>query len=164
MGKRLVSCFFDSRCIMPRGSACRNSACRCRNNAMYPTRTTLLTLVHALVVTKVDYCSSVLSGISGQLLQRLQSVFKAADRLVLSARKSEHITPLLRELHWLKVPERIQFRLCVLAYRCIIGTAPSYLAETLHLTAECRRRFTSASSGCFYIDAGHTVYTTHHAG
>jgi len=154
--------FFDSRCIMPRGSACRNSACR--NNAMYPTRTTLLTLVHALVVTKVDYCSSVLSGISGQLLQRLQSVFNASDRLVLSARKSEHITPLLRELHWLKVPERIQFRLCVLAYRCIIGTAPSYLAETLHLTAECRRRFTSASSGCFYIDAGHTIYTTHHAG
>ena len=39
MGKRLVSCFFDSRCIMPRGSACRNSTCRnsaCRNSAMYP--------------------------------------------------------------------------------------------------------------------------------
>ena len=48
------------------------------------TRTTLLTLVHALVVTKVDYCSSVLSGISGQLLQRLQSVFNAAARLVFS--------------------------------------------------------------------------------
>ena len=63
------------------------------------TRTTLLTLVHALVVTKVDYCSSVLSGIFGQLLQRLQSVFNAAARLVFSARTSEHITPLLRELH-----------------------------------------------------------------
>jgi len=48
------------------------------------TRTTLLTLVHALVVTKVDYCSSVLSGISGQLLQWLQSVFNAAARLVFS--------------------------------------------------------------------------------
>jgi len=95
------------------------------------TRTTLLTLVHALVVTNVDYCSSVLSGISGQLLQRLQSVFNAAARLVFSARKSEHITPLLRELHWLKVPDRIQFRLCVL-----IGKAPSYLAETLHSTAD----------------------------
>jgi len=42
------------------------------------TRTTLLTLVHALVLTKVDYCSSVLSGISGQLLQRLQSVCTSA--------------------------------------------------------------------------------------
>ena len=67
-------------------------------------------------------------GFSRQLLQRLQSVFNAAARLVFSARKSEHITPLLCELHWLKVPERIQFRLCVLAYLCLIGTAPSYLA------------------------------------
>ena len=54
------------------------------------TRTTLLTVVHTLVVTKVDYCSSV--------LQRLQSVLNAAARLVFSARKSEHITSLLREL------------------------------------------------------------------
>ena len=117
------------------------------------TRTTLLTLVHALMVTKVDYCSSVLSGISGQLLQRLQSVFNAAARLVYSARKSEHITPLLRELHWLKVPERIQFRLCVLAYRCLIGTAPSYLADTLHLTADVgsRRRLRSASKSTLVI-------------
>jgi len=101
----------------------------------------------------VDYCSSVLSGISGQLLQRLQSVFNAATRLVFSARKSEHITPLLRELHWLKVPERIQFRLCVLAYRCLIGTAPSYLAETLHLTADVgsRLRLQSASTSTLVI-------------
>jgi len=105
------------------------------------------------LVTKVDYCSSVLSGISGQLLQRLQSVFNAAARLVFSTRKSEHITPLLRELHWLKVPERIQFRLCVLAYRCLIGTVPSYLAETLHLTADVgsRRHLRSASTSTLVI-------------
>jgi len=72
---------------------------------------------------------------------------------VFSARKSEHITPLLRELHWLKVPERIQFRLCVLAYRCLIGTAPSYLAETLHSTADVgsRRRLWSASKSTLVI-------------
>jgi len=111
------------------------------------TRTTLLTLVHALVVTKVDYCSSVLSGISGQLLQRLQSVFNAASRLVFSVRKSEHIIPLLHELHWLKVQERFHFRLCVLTCHCLIATVPSYLAETLHLTADVgsRRRLPSVS-------------------
>ena len=105
------------------------------------------------LVTKVDYCSSVLSGISGQLLQRLQSVFNTAAQLVFSARKSEHITPLLRELHWLKVPERIQFRLCVLAYRCLTGTAPSYLAETLSSTADVgsRRRLRSASKSTLVI-------------
>ena len=112
------------------------------------------------MVTKVDYCSSVLSGISGQLLQRLQSVFNAAARLVFSARKSEHITPLLRKLHWLKVRERIQFQLCVLAYRCLICTAPSYLAETLHLTADVgsRRRLWNASTSTLVIPSiSHTT-------
>jgi len=72
---------------------------------------------------------------------------------VFSARKSEHITPLLCELHWLKVPERIQFRLCVLVYRCRNGTAPSYLAENLHLTADVgsRQRLRSVSTSTLVI-------------
>jgi len=78
--------------------ACFTALCQIRSVRRSLTRITLLTLVHALVVTKVDYCSSVLLGISGQLLQRLQSIFNAAARLVFSARKSEHITPLLCEL------------------------------------------------------------------
>jgi len=57
---------------------------------------------------------------------------------------SEHITPLLWELHWLRVPERIQFRLCVLAYHSVHGTAPVYLADDLWPTSEvitrCRLR------------------------
>jgi len=123
------------------------------------TRTTLLTLMHALVVTKVDYCSSVLAGISGQLLQRPQSVFNAAARLVFSARKSEHITSLLREVHWLKVLERIQCHLSVLAYRCIICTVPSYLAETLHLTADIgsRRRLRSAFTSTLVIPSTRSI-------
>jgi len=70
-----------------------------------------------------------------------------------STRKLEHITPLLHELHWLKVPERIQLWLCVLAYRCLIGTAPSYLTETLHLTADVGscQRLRSASTSMLVI-------------
>jgi len=111
-------------------------------------RQALLTLVRALVVSKVDHCISVLAGISGSLQNRLQSVQNAAAQLVCSARKSEHITPLLRELHWLRVPERIQFRLCVLAYRCVHGTAPAYLADSLQLTANApaRRRLRSTDT------------------
>ena len=86
-------------------------------------RRALLTLIQALVVSKVDYCNSVLAGVSNTLLRRLQSVLNAAARLVFSARRSEHITPLLCELHWLRVPERIKFRLCVLAFRWRHGTS-----------------------------------------
>lgn len=117
------------------------------------TRETLLTLIRALVTTNVDYCCSALAGISGALLQRLQSVFNAAARLVFSVRRSEHTTPLLRELHWLKVPERIQFRLCVLTHRCLHGTAPPYLAEMLQLTADVlpRRRLRSAATSTLVV-------------
>jgi len=51
-----------------------------------------------------------LVGVSGHLLDRLQSVLNAAARLVFSERRSERITPLLRDLHWLRVPERIRIR------------------------------------------------------
>ena len=51
--------------------------------------------------------------------------------LVFSARRSEHITPLLRDLHWLPVPQRIRFRLCFLTYRCLNGTTPSYLTDSI---------------------------------
>ena len=62
----------------------------------------LLELIRALVVSKVDYCScSVLAGVSSHLLDRLQSFLE----LIFSARRSDYITPLLHDLHWLRVPE-----------------------------------------------------------
>ena len=69
----------------------------------------LLSLVSSLVLSRLDYRSTVLSGISRQLLDRLQSALNAAARLIYSRRKFQHVTPLLKELHWLRVPERIKF-------------------------------------------------------
>ena len=46
------------------------------------------------------------------------------------------MSPLLRELHWLCVPERIDFRLAILVYRCMNGTAPRYLGSELQLVAD----------------------------
>ena len=89
------------------------------------TQDALVTLLRALVISKVDHCNSILAGISGVLISQLQSVLNAAARLIFAARKSDRITPLLEALHWLKVPERIRFRLCVLAYRCLHSTAPA---------------------------------------
>jgi len=71
-------------------------------------RHALLTLVRALIVSKVDYCISILAGISGQLQDRLQLVWFSQR-----GGHSEHITPMLHELHWLQLPERVTFRLCI---------------------------------------------------
>ena len=111
-------------------------------------RHALLTLIRALVVSKVDYCITALVGVSIHLLDRLQAVLNAAARLVLSARKFDHITPLLRDLHWLRVPERIQFRLCVLTFRCLHGLGPSYLADSFTRAADVQssRRLRSSTT------------------
>ena len=66
-------------------------------------------------------------------------------------RTHQCITPLLHDLHWLRVPERIQFRLCVLAFRCLNGSAPPYLAESIRRTAdvEGRRHLRSSATNAW---------------
>jgi len=63
------------------------------------------------------------AGLPGNQLDRLQSVINAAAQLVCSARKYEHITLLLCDLQWLQVLEWIEFKLSVLVFRCLHGTA-----------------------------------------
>jgi len=88
------------------------------------------------VLTRLDYGCSTLAGLPARQLNRLQSVINSAARFVYSARRSEHVSPVLRELHWLRVPERIDFRLAVLVYRCINGTSPRYLVSELQRVAD----------------------------
>ena len=112
------------------------------------TREALLTLLRALVVTNVDYCSSTLAGVSSALLQRLQSCVECqcSTGVLCKEVRTHHATSPWTTL--VEIPERIQFRLCVLTHRCLHGTAPPYLAETLQSTADVqgRRRLRSAST------------------
>jgi len=94
-------------------------------------RPVLQSLVVSMVLSRLDYGSGTLAGIPNRLMDRLQSVLNAAAQLVFSARKYDHITPLLRELHWLSYPERIAYRLAVPAFRCQRSLAPSYLSDEL---------------------------------
>jgi len=108
----------------------------------------LLSLVTSLVLTRLDYGSVTLNGITKRLMDRLQSVLNAAARLVHNSRKYDRISPLLRDLHWLRVPERIKFRLAVLVFRCRNQTAPNYLTRDLQWadTDDSRRRLRSATT------------------
>ena len=125
-------------------------------------RHALLTLVRALIVSKVDYCNSVLAGIPGQLQDRLQSVLNAAARLVFSARRSERITPLLRELHWLPDPERVILQLCVLAYRGAVFMEQRR-RTLLQLSLDIGRRHSTSSAFCWQSHAGGTIHQTFNA-
>ena len=54
-----------------------------------------------------------------------------AARLVLKKAKRDHVTPLFRKLHWLPLQARIDYKICVLCFKCINKTAPSYLSDLL---------------------------------
>ena len=64
-------------------------------------------------------------------MHKLQKVQNRAARLVFKANRREHTTPLLRELHWLPVCERIKFKLLTLAYKSKHETTPPYLQNLL---------------------------------
>jgi hypothetical protein len=131
-------------------SACFASLRQIRSIRRSVSRPVLQSLISALTLTRLDYGCTTLAGLPARQLDRLQSVLNAAARLIHGARKYDHITPLLRDLHWLRVPQRIDFRLAVLVYRCLHGTAPPYLARELQLVADtqsegCTRRSASTA-------------------
>jgi len=79
-------------------------------------------------------------GIAGNLLQKLQSVQNDAALLFTKTGRREHITPVLRKLHWLPVRQRIDFKLAVLVYKVLHGQLPQYLAEDCLLWTDIGRR------------------------
>ena len=99
-------------------------------------RPLLLSLVTSQILSRLDYGSATLVGIPAYLIDRLQPILHAAARLVNGSRKYDHVSLLLRvgDLHWLRVPERIMYRLAVLVFRCRNHTAPEYLTRDLHLS------------------------------
>ena len=68
-------------------------------------------LVHAFILSKLDSYNSILYGLPATELNKLQRVQNAAARLISRTRKSHHITPILQQLHWLPVKDRISFKL-----------------------------------------------------
>ncbi len=85
-------------------------------------------LVHALVLSRLDGCNSLLYGLP-LLLGKLQRVQNACARVILRRGKYEHVTPMLMELHWLPIDRRVQFKILVLTFKCLHGLAPQYLSE-----------------------------------
>jgi len=96
----------------------------------------------------------------GARIALIQYLVLYLPRLIFKACRRDHIQPLLRRLHWLRMPERISFRLAVLVYRCLHGSAPGYLASDFqrvsHLNA--RRRLRSSTTSA--LIAPRTVRST----
>ena len=82
-------------------------------------------------MSRLDYGNSLLCGITKENISKLQAVQNKAARLITLTKKQEHITPVLKSLHWLPVLSRIDFKVLLLIYKSLNGLAPQYLKDVL---------------------------------
>ena len=115
-------------------------------------------LVSAFVMSRLDYCNSLLYGCSQYLMNRLQKVQSNAACLILKVPKTDHITPHLQTLHCLPVNARIQYKICSLCFNVINSSGPQNLANLLKIYAPSRQLRSSADSCTLCIPSIHTLH------
>jgi len=89
------------------------------------------TLVTSCILSRLDYCNSLLMGTDKATIMPMQQIQNYAARLIFGASRRQPTTPFLRSLHWLPVSERIKFKVCCVCFNTLTGTAPPYLSELL---------------------------------
>ncbi|MCH1596002.1 MAG: reverse transcriptase family protein [Flavobacteriaceae bacterium] len=95
------------------------------------TRKATESLIHAIITSRIDNNNALLSGLPDYQTDRLQRLQNCAARIVALTKYDEHITPVLKDLHWLPVSSRIKFKLSLLVYKCLHNEAPSYLCDLI---------------------------------
>ncbi|KAF7251190.1 Enteropeptidase [Varanus komodoensis] len=90
------------------------------------------TVTHVLVTSRLDFCNTLYVGLPLKMVQILQLVQNRAASLLTGTGRCSHITPVLRQLHWLLIEVRAQFKLLVMTYKALNGLGPGYLKERLH--------------------------------
>ena len=88
-------------------------------------------LVHAFVTSRLDYCNALLAACPKSTIKSFQLVQNTAARILTGTRRTEHISPVLENLHWLPVEYRIKFKILLLTYKALNDMAPSYLQNAL---------------------------------
>lgn len=95
-------------------------------------------LVHAFVSSQLDYCNSLLYGLSNTEIMKLQRIQNTAARLVTKTSKYDSISLILSNLHWLPVSKRIEYKILLLTYKSLNNAGPKYLSDLLEVNQPCR--------------------------
>ena len=107
--------------------------------------------MHAFVTSRVVYCNSLLYGLPAVQIKKVQRVLNAAARLVSHAPRYCHVTPFLRELHWLPVRQRINYKILLLTFKTIHGKSPVYLQELISVKMPGAYRLRSSSNRHLFV-------------
>lgn len=96
------------------------------------------TVVNALVTPHLDYGNGLLYGVSGKLIKKLQVAQNSAVRLIEKLKKHDHVTDKRKDLHWLPIPARIEYKLMTLTWKIVNNQAPKYLSDLINNKTYCR--------------------------
>ena len=99
----------------------------------YVSQDVLKMLIHCLVTSKLDYSNILLNGAPACQLQRLQKIQNTCARIITGVGKYEHITPILHQLHWLPIEQRIKFKVILTVFKVLNNRAPSYLSDLIQV-------------------------------
>jgi len=116
-------------------------------------RDVTLSLVTALVISRLDCCNCIYAGLPATTLEPLQRVLHAAAWLINGLRPHDHVTSALKELHWLLIKQRVDYKVCFLVHKVTVHQAPSYLTGMLTAVTEVPSLATlrDASNGNYVI-------------
>jgi len=133
---RNIGAIFDSNLSMEKhvNSVCKAAWCQLRrvgairkNLSNQATKT----LVHALITSKLDNLNSLLYGLPNKILHKLERIQNASARLITRSKKYDHISPILRKLHWLPIKMRINYKILLITFKALNNKAPEYIKELL---------------------------------
>jgi hypothetical protein len=135
---RNLGCIFDSTMQMEAQvtALCQSARFHLRNIShirRYLSESATTRLVHAFVTSRLNCNNSLLYGLPKSQLRKLQLIQNSVARLITRTPIDHHITPVLRRLHWLPVPQRIKHKILVLTFKALNGLAPQYLADLLRV-------------------------------
>lgn len=107
-------------------------------------------LVHAYIFSRLDYCNGIFTGLNKKSIKQLQLIQNAAARVLTNTKKMDHITPVLKSLHWLPVCKRIDFKILLLTYKALNGLGPKYISDLL-VVYEAPRLLRSSGTGLLCV-------------
>ena len=93
----------------------------------------LKTLPSALVLSRIDCGNTIFAGLHKYQKNRFQSLINTAARLITGTKKSDPISPILRDLHWLKIDKNIDYKVLLLMFKCLRNEGPAYLSKDFEM-------------------------------
>ena len=93
---------------------------------------TTIIMIHSFLHSNLDYRNSLFNNLPKYLINKLQKILNTATRIIKHKNKFDHITPVLKDLHWLPIERKSIFKIAVLTYKTLNGDAPQYLNDIIH--------------------------------